>query len=113
MSPANLALEISGAAVRIATYNINGVNGRLSNLLAWLDEARPDVVCLQELKASDEKFPEAAIRSAGYEAIWHGQRSWNGVAILGRGVELVETRRGLPGDPTTRTAATSKRRSAA
>ncbi|CAN5522133.1 exodeoxyribonuclease III [soil metagenome] len=85
--------------MKIATYNVNGVNGRLPVLLRWLDEAKPDVVCLQELKAPDDKFPEAAIRGAGYGAIWHGQKSWNGVAILARGAEPVETRRGLPGDP--------------
>jgi exodeoxyribonuclease-3 len=85
--------------VRIATYNVNGVNGRLPNLLAWLEEAAPDIVCLQELKAPDEKFPADAIRAAGYGAIWHGQKSWNGVAILARGAEPVEIRRGLPGDP--------------
>jgi exodeoxyribonuclease III len=86
-------------AMRIATYNVNGVNGRLPGLLVWLKEAAPNVVCLQELKAPDEKFPEGAIRAAGYGAIWHGQKSWNGVAILARGVQPVETRRGLPGDP--------------
>jgi exodeoxyribonuclease-3 len=85
--------------VRIATYNVNGVNGRLPVLLRWLAETQPDVVCLQELKAPDEKFPEAAIRDAGYEAIWHGQKSWNGVAILSRVGTPIETRRGLPGDP--------------
>ena len=85
--------------MRIATYNVNGVNGRLPVLLRWLAERAPDVVCLQELKAPDEKFPEAAIRDAGYGAIWHGQKSWNGVAILARGCDPVETRRGLPGDP--------------
>jgi exodeoxyribonuclease-3 len=85
--------------VKIATYNVNGVNGRLPNLLAWLGEATPEIVCLQELKAPDEKFPAAAIRAAGYGAVWHGQKSWNGVAILARGVEPLETRRGLPGDP--------------
>jgi exodeoxyribonuclease-3 len=85
--------------VRIAAYNVNGVNGRLPNLLAWLEKADPDVVCLQELKAPQEKFPAAAIRAAGYGAIWHGQKSWNGVAILARGTDPVETRRGLPGDP--------------
>jgi exodeoxyribonuclease III len=85
--------------VRIATYNVNGVNGRLPVLLRWLHETAPDVVCLQELKAPDEKFPERAIRDAGYGAIWHGQKSWNGVAILARGCDPVETRRGLPGDP--------------
>jgi exodeoxyribonuclease-3 len=85
--------------MRIATYNVNGVNGRLPVLLRWLEETAPDVVCLQELKAPQEKFPEAAISDAGYGAIWHGQKSWNGVAILARGGDPVETRRGLPGDP--------------
>src|SRR6267142_5315493 len=85
--------------MRIATYNVNGINGRLTNLLGWLEQAVPDIVCLQELKAPDERFPEAAIRAAGYGAIWHGQKSWNGVAILARGVQPVETGRGLPGDP--------------
>jgi exodeoxyribonuclease III len=85
--------------VRIATYNVNGINGRLSHVLAWLKETAPDVVCLQELKAPDEKFPEGPIRAAGYGAVWHGQKSWNGVAILARGAQPVETRRGLPGDP--------------
>ena len=84
-------------AVKIATFNVNGVNGRLNVLLRWLEEAAPDAVCLQELKAPDEKFPEAAIRNAGYGAIWHGQKSWNGVAILARGTKPLETRRGLPG----------------
>ncbi|MDQ3144308.1 MAG: exodeoxyribonuclease III [Pseudomonadota bacterium] len=85
--------------MRIATYNVNGVNGRLPVLLQWLEQTRPDVACLQELKAPDEKFPESAIEAAGYGAIWHGQKSWNGVAILARGCTPVETRRGLPGDP--------------
>jgi exodeoxyribonuclease-3 len=85
--------------VKIATYNVNGVNGRLPVLLRWLAEDRPDIVCLQELKAPDEKFPERPIRDLGYDAIWHGQKSWNGVAILSRVGEIHETRRGLPGDP--------------
>jgi exodeoxyribonuclease III len=85
--------------VRIASYNVNGINGRLAVLLRWLEEARPDIVCLQELKAPEERFPAAAITGAGYGAIWHGQKSWNGVAILARGCDPVETRRGLPGDP--------------
>jgi exodeoxyribonuclease-3 len=85
--------------MKIATFNVNGVNGRLPVLLRWFDEARPDIACLQELKAPDDKFPEPAIREAGYRAVWHGQKSWNGVAILGRGKPPVETRRGLPGDP--------------
>ncbi|MVN91710.1 exodeoxyribonuclease III [Mucilaginibacter aquatilis] len=84
--------------MKIATYNVNGVNGRLPVLLRWLAEAQPDVVCLQELKAPQEKFPEEAIKDAGYNAIWHGQKSWNGVAILARGMEIKELQRGLPGD---------------
>jgi endonuclease/exonuclease/phosphatase (EEP) superfamily protein YafD len=69
---------------RIPTYNVSGINGRLANLLGRLEEAMPDIVCLQELKAPDDKFPAAAIRAAGYGAVWHGQKSWNGVAILAR-----------------------------
>lgn len=85
--------------VKLATFNVNGVNGRLSVLLRWLAETEPDIVCLQELKAPQEKFPAGPIRAAGYGAIWHGQKSWNGVAILARGKDPIETRRGLPGDP--------------
>lgn len=85
--------------MRIATYNVNGVNGRLPVLLRWLEETKPDVACLQELKAPDEKFPLQAIQDAGYNAIWHGQKSWNGVAILTRGLEIQEVGRALPGDP--------------
>src|SRR6478736_3799101 len=85
--------------MKIATYNVNGVNGRLPVLLRWLKETAPDVVCLQELKAPDEKFPLQEIQQAGYEAIWHGQKSWNGVAILSRNGKIEEIRRGLPGDP--------------
>jgi exodeoxyribonuclease-3 len=85
--------------MKIVTYNINGVGARLPNLLRWLQETSPDVACLQELKAPQENFPEAAIRDAGYGVIWHGQKSWNGVAILARGVEPQEIRRVLPGDP--------------
>ncbi len=84
--------------MRIATFNINGIGSRLPALLAWLEETRPDMACLQELKAPQEKFPEAALRDAGYHAIWHGQKSWNGVAILARGQAPQEVRRGLPGD---------------
>ena len=98
--------------MRIATFNVNGVNGRLPVLLRWLSETAPDVVCLQELKASQEKFPEAAIRGAGYGVIWHGQKSWNGVAILARGMDPIETRRGLPGNRMTRRAGISKQPSA-
>jgi exodeoxyribonuclease-3 len=83
--------------VKIATYNVNGINGRLAVLLRWLELAEPDVVCLQELKAPDASFPEMALRNLGYDAIWHGQARWNGVAILSRVGEIHETRRGLPG----------------
>jgi exodeoxyribonuclease-3 len=86
--------------MRIATFNVNGIGSRLPALLQWLDESKPDVACLQELKAPQEKFPLEAIREAGYGAIWHGQKSWNGVAILARGTEPEEVGRGLPGDPT-------------
>jgi exodeoxyribonuclease-3 len=85
--------------MKIATYNINGVNGHLKILLRWLKETNPGIVCLQELKAPDEKFPLQAILDAGYEAIWHGQKSWNGVAILSKVGKINEMRRGLPGDP--------------
>ncbi len=85
--------------MKIATYNVNGVNGRLNVLLRWLEESKPDIVCLQELKAPGEKFPIEAINAAGYNAIWHGQKSWNGVAILARGIEIQEVGRALPGDP--------------
>ncbi len=84
--------------MRIVTYNVNGITARLANFLRWLNEKTPDVVCLQELKAPQENFPEAAIRDAGYGVIWHGQKSWNGVAILARGAEPAEIRRALPGD---------------
>ncbi|HKE95665.1 MAG TPA: exodeoxyribonuclease III [Povalibacter sp.] len=85
--------------MRIATYNVNSIHARLPSLLRWLQETTPDVVCLQELKTPQEKFPEAAIRDAGYGVIWHGQKSYNGVAILARGTDPVEVRRALPGDP--------------
>jgi exodeoxyribonuclease-3 len=85
--------------MRVATYNVNGVNGRLPVLLRWLKEAEPDIVCLQELKSPSERFPAEPIRQAGYGAIWHGQKSWNGVAVLQRGETPIEMRRGLPGDP--------------
>jgi exodeoxyribonuclease-3 len=86
--------------MKIATFNVNGINGRLQQLLKWLSKESPDVACLQELKTTDAGFPALAIRSAGYGAIWHGQVSWNGVAILRKGAEPRETNRGLPGDPT-------------
>lgn len=85
--------------MKIATFNINNVNRRLPNLLAWLDAAQPDVVCLQELKAADREFPAAAIELAGYGAVWRGQQTWNGVAILTRDSQPVVTHRTLPGDP--------------
>ncbi len=85
--------------MKIATYNVNGINGRTEVLSRWLAFAEPDIVCLQELKAPDERFPEAAIRDLGYDAIWQGQMRWNGVAILSRVGDIHETRRGLPGDP--------------
>lgn len=85
--------------LKIATFNINGVRSRLPHLLRWLEQETPDVVCLQELKADHAEFPLAAIEQAGYGAIWQGQRSWNGVAILSRGSESLEVRRRLPGDP--------------
>lgn len=85
--------------MRVATYNVNGINARLPVLLRWLKETAPDVVCLQELKAPQEKIPVKEIEDAGYQAIWHGQKSWNGVAILARGEQPQEICRALPGDP--------------
>lgn len=85
--------------MKIATYNVNGIVGRLPRLIEWLEKESPDIVCLQELKALDTAFPLVPIRAAGYEAIWHGQRSWNGVAILAKGSQPHELQRGLPGDP--------------
>jgi exodeoxyribonuclease III len=90
--------------VKIATFNINNINRRLQNLLAWLGEAKPDVVCLQELKAADSQFPTDQLRDAGYEAVWRGQKTWNGVAILARGAIPQLTRLDLPGDPHDRQA---------
>ena len=85
--------------LKAATFNINGIRSRLPHLLAWLEREAPDIVCLQELKARDEAFPVSEIEAAGYGALWHGQVSWNGVAILARDSEPVESRRGLPGEP--------------
>src|SRR5262245_20473152 len=87
------------AGVKIATYNVNGVNGRLPVLLDWLKARKPDAVCLQELKAPQEKFPRAALEAAGYGALWRGEKSWNGVAILARDAEPILLRDSLPGDP--------------
>lgn len=82
--------------MKIATFNVNGIRSRLSNLLEWLEREKPDVACLQELKAPDEAFPALALQAAGYQAVWHGQKAWNGVAILARGAKPIEVRRGLP-----------------
>jgi exodeoxyribonuclease-3 len=84
--------------MKIATFNVNGIKTRLPNLLQWLEREQPDVACLQELKALDGVFPHAPLREAGYRALWKGQQSWNGVAILARGTDPVEIRRALPGD---------------
>ena len=85
--------------MRIATYNVNGIKARLPRLIEWLDETQPDVVCLQELKSSDETLPIADIEAAGYRGVWHGQKGFNGVAILSRGEPPVETQKGLDGEP--------------
>ncbi len=90
--------------MRVATFNINAINKRLPNLLQWLAAEQPDVVCLQETKAEDDAFPSAALEAAGYGAVWRGERSWNGVAILARGATPVLTRRALPGDASDRQA---------
>lgn len=92
-------IERGKSLMKIATFNINNVNRRLPALLAWAADSSPDVICLQELKAEDREFPLAAIRRAGYSAVWHGQKTWNGVAILARGGDPVLTRTDLPGDP--------------
>lgn len=84
--------------MRIATFNVNGIQTRLAGLLAWLEREAPDVVCLQELKAPDNRFPVAALEKAGYGAIWQGQTSWNGVAILAKDMQPLEVRRALPGN---------------
>ncbi|MGZ5099424.1 MAG: exodeoxyribonuclease III, partial [Usitatibacter sp.] len=86
-------------ALKLATFNVNGIRPRLPHLLQWLAKESPDIVCLQELKALDADFPIEKIREAGYGALWQGQLSWNGVAILAKGTEPVEIRRTLPGDP--------------
>ncbi len=90
--------------MKIATFNINNINKRLANLLAWLAKAQPDVVCLQELKAEQRAFPATDLRDAGYRGVWLGERSWNGVAILARDADPVQTRAALPGDPEDRQA---------
>jgi exodeoxyribonuclease-3 len=85
--------------LKIATFNVNGLNARLAALLRWLEESKPDIACLQELKTPAERFPSETLQAAGYHAIWHGQKSWNGVAILSRHASPIERRRVLPGDP--------------
>ena len=82
----------------LATYNVNGIGTRLPHLLAWLEAEKPDVVALQELKATDAAFPVAELEQAGYGALWQGEARWNGVALLGRGVTPIESRRRLPGE---------------
>jgi exodeoxyribonuclease-3 len=101
--PGSAAMKTRSRASRqnrlaIATYNINNIRRRLGNLIAWLAHAGPDIVCLQELKCADREFPQAEIRAAGYGAVWRGQRTWNGVAILAKGSEPVLIRNELPGD---------------
>jgi exodeoxyribonuclease-3 len=93
------AAPASRSDVRIVSYNVNGIKARLPRLIEYLTEEQPDVVCLQELKASDDTFPEADIRAAGYGAIWHGQKGFNGVAVLARGSDPIERQRGLTGEP--------------
>ncbi|MBY0303393.1 MULTISPECIES: exodeoxyribonuclease III [Sphingomonas] len=85
--------------MKIVSYNVNGIKARLPRLIEYLQEEQPDVVCLQELKSSDDTFPEADVRAAGYGAVWHGQKGFNGVAVLARGVDPVERQRGLEGEP--------------
>ncbi|MET3717842.1 exodeoxyribonuclease III [Pseudomonas sp. PvP001] len=85
--------------LKIATFNVNGIRAHQANLIAWLERDQPDIVCLQELKAADKDFPASALEAVGYGALWHGQSSWNGVAILARDAQPLESRRGLPGDP--------------
>ncbi len=96
--------------MKLATYNVNGIASRLSNLLDWLGREAPDVVCLQELKAVDRAFPALALQEAGYDAIWHGQSGWNGVAILSKSGTPIEVRRGLQETPATPTPVTSRLR---
>src|SRR3954452_6780646 len=85
--------------MKLATYNLNGIRARLPRLIEWLDREKPDVVCMQELKCADEALPIADIEAAGYGAVWHGQKGFNGVAIRGRGAAPQLRRVGLPGDP--------------
>jgi exodeoxyribonuclease-3 len=101
MSRSEIDVQDAGVPrIKVATYNVNGVNGRLPRLVEWLRETSPDIVCLQELKTDDSRFPVKALGDAGYGAVWHGQRAFHGVAILAKGETPVETRRGLPGEAT-------------
>src|ERR671926_1316450 len=93
------AEELHVSPLKVATYNVNGVNGRLPRILDWLRETAPDVVCLQEIKTDDSKFPALAFEAEGYGAVWHGQRAHHGVAILAKDEKPRETGRGLAGDP--------------
>ena len=86
-------------SLKIVTYNVNGIKARLPRLIEYLSEAAPDIVCLQELKSADDGFPVKDVEAAGYGAVWHGQKSWNGVAVLARGSQPIERRRGLAGEP--------------
>ena len=90
--------DLIAASLKIVTYNVNGIKARLPRLVEYLTEQQPEIVCLQELKASDETFPIADIEAAGYGAVWHGQKSWNGVAVLARGTQPIERQRGLAGE---------------
>jgi len=92
--------RVRAAPLKIATYNVNGINGRLPRLREWLAETSPDIVCLQEIKTTDEKCPQRVLEDCGYGSLWHGQRSHHGVAILAKGESPIEVRRGLPGDGT-------------
>jgi exodeoxyribonuclease-3 len=85
--------------MKIASFNINGIKARLPRLLEWLEETRPAVACLQEIKTQDEGFPADEFAKIGYQSLWHGQKGFNGVAILADGAEPVEVMRGLPGGP--------------
>src|SRR5688572_26849690 len=96
--------------LKVATYNVNGVNGRLPRLLEWLEETSPDIVCLQEIKTTDEKCPARVLEDAGYGSLWHGQRSHHGVAILAKGERPTELRRGCRATSWTGRRATSRRR---
>jgi exodeoxyribonuclease-3 len=98
----------SASSIKVASFNINGIKARLPRLIEWLEETQPDIACLQEIKTQDEGFPAADFAAIGYEAIWHGQKGFNGVAILARGERPVEVQRGLAGEPEDEHSAISK-----